>query len=42
MSGEEGFPEDVFADKLFPFISSPKILYRSSSKRASRWFWFTY
>ena len=37
----EDFPEDVFADKLFPFISSDRFTLKEFVLQPKRWFWFT-
>jgi hypothetical protein len=38
--GEE-FPEDLVADKLFPFISSERFTLLEFIRQPKRWFWFT-
>ena len=37
----EDFQEDIFADILFPFISSPRFSLRQFVFEPKRWFWFT-
>lgn len=38
---EETFESDVFADTLFPFISSERFTLKELLKEPRRWFWFT-
>jgi hypothetical protein len=38
---EETFEQDVFADTLFPFISSERFTLKELFKEPRRWFWFT-
>ena len=38
---EETFEKDVFADTLFPFISSERFTLKELFKEPRRWFWFT-
>jgi hypothetical protein len=38
---EETFQQDVFADTLFPFISSERFTLKELFKEPRRWFWFT-
>ena len=37
----EKFEHDVFANTLFPFISSERFTLKQLVKEPSRWFWFT-
>ena len=38
---EEDFDKDIFADNLFPFISSPRFSLQQFILEPKRWFWFT-
>ena len=38
---KEDFEKDVFADNLFPFISSPRFTLQEFALEPKRWFWFT-
>ena len=38
---KEPFEKDVFADTLFPFISSERFTLRQFVQEPRRWFWFT-
>ena len=37
----DGFQEDLFADTLFPFISSERFTLKEFINEPKRWFWFT-
>lgn len=38
---EEEFQDDIFADTLFPFISSERFTLKEFVSQPRRWFWFT-